>query len=108
MDPATVMAGSTTWFPSAVVTVERCGPDDGDIGGWGREGGGVVPVVEEERDGAVLRRGDSVEAVGAASVWTWRRQIQRGIFWQPNGVQVKILRLVFKDKAARGFIGGSQ
>jgi hypothetical protein len=89
------------------VTVGRRGPNGGDSrednvflgrGGdswaawtrrrwWrGREGSGVVPTVEEERDDAVpkrsgegrandavLRCGDGVEAVGVVVTWTRRR-----------------------------------
>jgi hypothetical protein len=112
----------------------HCGPDGGD--GWeddvvaghggdgvgsGQGGGGVALIVEEERDdivpgcgsevrdkGAVLGHGDGVEAVGVAVAWTQRRRRACRKFWQPDGVQVKIFRLGFKDRAVGGFIGGQQ
>jgi hypothetical protein len=132
VDLAEVTVGRTTRFPSTVVTTGWCGPgigdgqaDDvvaghgGDGVGSGRGGGGVALIVEEEQDdivprcggevrdkGAVPGHGDGVEAVGVAVAWTRRRRRACRKFWQPNGVQVKIFRLGFKDRAARGFIGG--
>jgi hypothetical protein len=134
VDPMAVTVGRTTWFPSAVVTTGWRGPgigdgqvDDvvaghgGDGVGSGRGGGGVALIVEEERDdivpgcggevrdkGAVLGHGDGVEAVGVAVAWTQRCRRACRKFWQPDGVQVKIFRLGFKDRAAGGFIGGQQ
>jgi hypothetical protein len=122
--------------PGVVVTTEQCAPrggegrvdvavprcgGDGDNNGGGRGGGGIVPTVEQEQDdlvpgsggegpvdGAVPGRDDNVEAVGMVAAWTqWHRR-RCGTFWQPNGVQVKILRLWFKGRAAGGFIGGQQ
>jgi hypothetical protein len=49
-----------------------------------------------------------LEAVEVAAAWTQRRRRGRRKFWQPDDVQVKILRLGFKDRAVGGFIGGQQ
>jgi hypothetical protein len=50
----------------------------------------------------------ALEVVGMVAAWTqWHRR-GRGKFWQPDGVQVKILRLGFKDMAVGGFIDGQQ
>jgi hypothetical protein len=85
-------------FSGTVVTARRRGPDggdsredgahlgrggDGDNGGGGQEGGNVVPMAEEERDGTVPGNGgegraDSVvsgcgngmEAIEVAVAWT--------------------------------------
>jgi hypothetical protein len=122
-------------FSGTVVTARWRGPDggdsqedgtllrhgdDGDNGGRGQEGGGVVPMAEEERDGTVPGhggegrvdsvvpgRGDGVEAVEVASAWTRQRRRGRKKFCQPDDIQVKILRLGFKDSATGGFIGGT-
>jgi hypothetical protein len=120
------MTGWTMRFPGAAVTTEwrgsngddsraagvvpRCGGDDDD-GGGGRGDGGVVPMVEEEQDDTVLgrgcegqadvavpRHGNGMEAVRVAAAWTRRRRRRREKFWQPDDVQVKILRLGFKDR----------
>jgi hypothetical protein len=113
-------------FSGTVVVARRRGPDggdsqedgtllrrggDGDNGGGGQEGGGVVPMAEEERDGTVPghggegwadsvvpERGDGVEAIEVALAWTQRRRRGRKKFCQPNDIQVKILRLGFKDR----------
>jgi hypothetical protein len=128
-----VMVRRTTLFLGAAVTTGWCGPggDDGEEdnavpghgsngdavgGGWG--GSSVVPMAEEERDdtvpmcggevradGTVLGHGDNVETIGLAVAWTRRRRRGRGKFWQPDGIQVKILWLGFKDRATGGFIG---
>jgi hypothetical protein len=67
-------------------------------------------TVEEERDNVVPGRdgegradgGDGVDLVAATewrrTGWRWRRRRGRGNIWQPNGVQVKILWLGFKDQ----------
>jgi hypothetical protein len=62
------------------VTAGRCGPSNN--GGDGREGGGLVPIAEEQWDGivpghggdgraddAVPDRGAGVEAVTVAVAW---------------------------------------
>jgi hypothetical protein len=71
----------------------------------------VTATVEEERDGLVPGRGsDGMELAMAAWMqpgWRQRRR-GRGEFWQPHDVQVNILQLGFKDRAAGGFIGGPQ
>jgi hypothetical protein len=118
-----VTAERMVHFPSAAVTSRRCGPDcvNSDDGGGGRGGGGVVPMIEEEWDNTVLGRdgegrvdcvvprcGDFIEAVGVVSAWTRRQRRGRGKFWEADGVQVKILRLGFKDGATGGFIDGPQ
>jgi hypothetical protein len=69
------------------------------------------PKAEEERDdtvlrcggegqvdGAVLKCGDGMEAVGMAAVWTQQRRRGHRKFWWLDGVQVKIFRLGFKDR----------
>jgi hypothetical protein len=53
----------------------------------------VVSMAEEEWDGTVPGHRDGVEVVGVAAAWTRRRQRRRGKFWQPDNIQVKILRL---------------
>jgi hypothetical protein len=55
-------------FLGAVVTVGRRGPDGGDGVRGGRERGGVVPMANEERDGAVPGHGGEGRAA-----WTQRR-----------------------------------
>jgi hypothetical protein len=93
------------------VTVRQRGPG-GDGGAWGQEGGDGVPTTEVERDGvvpgrggegqangAILRRGDGMEAVGVAAAWTQRRRRGHEKFSQSDSVQVKILQLGFKDRA---------
>jgi hypothetical protein len=129
-----VMAGKTGWFQGTAVTAERHGlgggdgradgtvPEhsgDGDDGGGGQEGSGMVSTVEEEwdgvvpecgdeghADGMVLGHGDGVEAVRVVAAWTRQCQRGHGKFLQPDGIQVKILWLGFKDRVAGGFIGG--
>jgi hypothetical protein len=61
-----------------------------------------------QADSAVPGRGDSVEPITVATVWTQRRRRGHKKFWQPDGVEVKIIQLGFKDRAARGFIGEPQ
>jgi hypothetical protein len=79
------------------VTVGQRGPGASD----GRVDG-AVPCAAVK---AEVERDDSVK-VGwmTAMMWTWRRQWRhrrgRGKFWQPDDIQVKILRLGFKDRAA--------
>jgi hypothetical protein len=112
-----VMIGRTTRIPGVAVIAKRCRPGDSDDDGGG--GGGMVVMAKEERDGmaprhdsegradgAVPKHGDGVEEVGVVMAWTLRRRRGHRKFWQSDGVQVKILRLVFQDRAARGFIGG--
>jgi hypothetical protein len=136
VDLAAVMAGRMVRFPGVAVTTGWHGLDgddgraddvvprlggDGDGGGGSRGCGDVVPMVEEECDGAVPRHGgegqaydmvpghsDGVEAARVVVAWTRRRRRGRGKFWQPDGVQVNILRLGFKDRADRCFIGEQQ
>jgi hypothetical protein len=122
-----VTAGRMARFPGMAVTTGRHGLNgsdgraddvvfgrDGDGVGCRRGGGGMVLMAEEERDGEVWAndivpgRGDGVEAVRVAVAWTRHRFRGRGKFWQPDGIQVKILWLGFKDRAARGFTGGQQ
>jgi hypothetical protein len=50
-----VTAGRMVLFPGVAVTAGRHGHGNGDGGGGGQEGSGVVPTVDQERDGAVLR-----------------------------------------------------
>jgi hypothetical protein len=50
---------------------------------------------------------DPAAAPWRRSEWRWRRR-GCGKFWQPNDVQVKVLRLGFQDTTAGGFIDGSQ
>jgi hypothetical protein len=72
-------------FSGTVVTARRRGPDGGDSredgallgrggdsdnGGGDQEGGGVVPMAEEERDGTVL---------GVAMAWRQSRWRRRGL-----------------------------
>jgi hypothetical protein len=74
----------------------------------------VTATVEEERDGLVPGHGSDGMELATAVVTTWmqpgwrRRRRGRREFWQPDDVQVNILRLGFKDRAAGGFIGGPQ
>jgi hypothetical protein len=56
----------------------------------------------------VLGCGDSIEAIEVVAAWSqWHRR-EREKFCQPDSVQVKILWLWSKDRAAGGFIGGQQ
>jgi hypothetical protein len=127
-----VTTGRKARFPGAPVMAERRGPDGGDCGGRWR-GDGVVPMVEErddvvprhdgedqvdgvvagcggegQADDAIPGRSDGMEAVEVTMTWTQRRRRRRMKFRQLDGVQVKILRLGFKDRAAVGFRGGPQ
>jgi hypothetical protein len=83
-----VSARRTTQFRGLQVTTGQHGPGCGDGDGGSREGCDIDQMVEEW-DGAVPGRGDGMEAVGVA--WSRRRRRGRGKFWQPDGVQVKIL-----------------
>jgi hypothetical protein len=112
-----VTAGRMVLFSGVVVTAGRHGPGSGDGGGGGQEGSGVVPTLDQELDGAVLRLGGKCRAV-----WTWRRcgggrggsgvdSVASKRAWEillPDEVQDKILWLWFKDKADGIFIGGPQ
>jgi hypothetical protein len=121
--PVAVTAERMVHFLSAAVTSRRCGPIcvDSDDGGGGRGGDGVVLMIEEEWDNTVLGRdgegrvdgvvpghGNFIEVVGVAAAWTQRQRRGRRKFWEADGVQVKILRLWFKDGATGGFIDGLQ
>jgi hypothetical protein len=75
-------------------------------GGWA--GGDMVQTVEEKQDGVVPGRGDGLKAVRVVAMWTQQRRRGSRKFLQPDGVQVKILRLGFKDWVAGGFLGGPQ
>jgi hypothetical protein len=56
----------------------------------------------------VLGCGDSIKAIEVVAAWSqWHRR-EREKFCQPDSVQVKILWLWSKDRAAGGFIGGQQ
>jgi hypothetical protein len=104
--------------------VER--DDDGcEAGGagqrWQQRRRNGTTTVEEERDITVLERsgegradgGDGMDLAAAMAwrwmewwwQWRWRRRRGRRKFWQPDGIQVKILRLGFKDRETWGFIG---
>jgi hypothetical protein len=70
--------------------------------------------VKEEQDGddgggegwlsSRVDGSDGVDSMAAHRRGRHRRG--HGKFWHPDGVQVKILWLGFKDRAAGGFIGG--
>jgi hypothetical protein len=76
----------------------------------------VTVTTEEEWDGSTRGHdgegrtdsGDGVDLVAVVAT-AWRRH-RRGHekFGQPDSVKVKILRIGFKDRTTRGFIGGPQ
>jgi hypothetical protein len=73
---------------AAVMTVEATG----ELAAWSqrRRRGGTMHFLDG-RCGP--RHGDGVEVVGVAAAQTrWSRR-RHGKFWQPDGIEVKILRL---------------
>jgi hypothetical protein len=67
----------------------------------------VVPTVEMEWDCAVPGCDGEGQADGVKVGWQWRPRGHE-IFWQHDGIEVKILWLGFKDRVAGSFINGQQ
>jgi hypothetical protein len=103
-----VMARRTTRFPGATVKAI------GEVAVWSRarrlrrrRSGTAMMTAEEEQCSVVPGHGSEGRVAMAWRRTGWRRRRRRGSgkFWQTDGVQVKILRLGFKDREAEGFIG---
>jgi hypothetical protein len=81
---------------------------------WRRSGGrGVgsmdpVTIVMTKWTGRRWCGPSGSGVVGEVVAWTQWRQRRRGKIWQLDGVQVKILRLGFKDRVVGVFIGRPQ